>query len=92
MITYINRIVWRFVKYEPDDYKLLDARYNVMKNLVLGDCDHLIKFILFGDQDDDKEARKLHIPRETPLNKVIVDGEETTNVMELAICHCQGKL
>ena len=28
---------------------MLDVRHNVVKHLILGDCDHLIKFILFGD-------------------------------------------
>ncbi|CAB4441096.1 unnamed protein product [Rhizophagus irregularis] len=36
-----------------------------MKNLILGDCDHLIKFILFGSDDDVNKANKLHIPRKT---------------------------
>ena len=25
-----------------------------MKSLILGDCDHLIKFILFGDEETDE--------------------------------------
>ena len=50
MITYIKFIVWRFAKNEPENFKLLDVRYNVIKNLILGDCDRLIKFILFGDE------------------------------------------
>src|SRR5438046_1248746 len=67
MVAYINHIIWRFIKYKPDDYKLLDVRHSVMKNLILGDCDHLIKFILFEDEDDDgnnqKEFISKHIPR-----------------------------
>ncbi|PKY56958.1 hypothetical protein RhiirA4_448878 [Rhizophagus irregularis] len=94
MVAYINRIIWRFIKYRPDDFKLLDVRHNVMKNLILGDCDHLIKFILFGN--DDKKANKLHIPRNTfwKKRKYVDDdteSEEITNVMELAIYHCKGR-
>src|SRR5437762_2273571 len=66
MVAYINHIVWRFIKYKPDEYRLLDARYNTMKNLILGDCDHLIKYILFGDDDDNNQKEKFiikHIPR-----------------------------
>ena len=48
---YIEHIIWRFIKHQPEDYKLLDVRHNVMKNLILGDCNHLIKFILFGDDN-----------------------------------------
>src|SRR6266498_4617152 len=51
MIFYIKHIVWRYAKYEPENFNLLDVRHNVMKNLILGDCDHLIKFILFGDEE-----------------------------------------
>jgi hypothetical protein len=69
MVAYINHIIWRFIKYKPNEYKLLDVRHNVMKNLILGDCDQLIKFILFGNEDDnnkDYEREKFiikHIPR-----------------------------
>jgi hypothetical protein len=96
MVAYINRIIWRFIKYEPDDFRLLDVRHNVMKNLVLGDCDHLIKFILFGNNDDNKKFKKLHIPRNIiwKKRKYINDdteNDEITNVMELAIYHCKGK-
>ncbi|PKK62319.1 hypothetical protein RhiirC2_759707, partial [Rhizophagus irregularis] len=62
MVAYINRIIWRFIKYKPDDFRLLDVRRNVMKNLILGDCDHLIKFILFGDNVNDEKINNLHIP------------------------------
>jgi hypothetical protein len=54
MVNYIKHIVWRFAKHEPENFKLLDVRYNVMKSLILSDCDHLIKFILFGDEEMDE--------------------------------------
>jgi hypothetical protein len=97
MVAYIYRIIWRFIKSNPADFRLLDVRHNVMKNLVLGDCDHLIKFILFGNNDDDKKANKLHIPRKTfwKNRKTINDDTEKyeiTNVMELAIYHCKGTI
>ncbi|PKC67883.1 hypothetical protein RhiirA1_508465 [Rhizophagus irregularis] len=94
MVVYINRIIWRFIKYRPDDFKLLDIRHNVMKNLILDDCDHLIKFILFGNDDDGKKANKLHIPRNIfwKKKKYVDDdteSEKITNIMELAIYHCK---
>src|SRR6266498_2396961 len=49
MTTYIKHIVWRFAKHEPENFKLMDVRHNVMKSLILSDCDRLIKFILFGE-------------------------------------------
>src|SRR4051794_18284942 len=67
MVAYISHIIWRFITNKPDEYKLLDVRHNVMKNLILGDCDHLIKFILFGDEDD--SLKELHIPKSIPWNK-----------------------
>ncbi|GBB91276.1 hypothetical protein RclHR1_18460001 [Rhizophagus clarus] len=96
MVAYINHIIWRFIKYKPDDFRLLDIRRNVMKNLILGDCDHLIKFILFGNNDNDENINNLHIPRNTFWKKkrtIINDTEEyeITNVMELAIHHCKGR-
>ncbi|RIA87165.1 hypothetical protein C1645_828188 [Glomus cerebriforme] len=98
MIAYINHIIWRFIKNNPDDYKLLEVRYNVMKNLILGDCDHLIKFILFGDDGDDKKTNKLHIPRSVIwknkrkfVNNDDTESDEITNVMELAINNCKGR-
>ena len=72
MIAYISHIIWRFIKHKPDEYKLLDVRHNVMKNLILGDCDDLIKFILFGYEDDDNQNEKFiikHIPRSIIWNK-----------------------
>ncbi|PKY16229.1 hypothetical protein RhiirB3_480626 [Rhizophagus irregularis] len=71
MVAYINHIIWRFIKYKPNEYKLLDVRHNVMKNLILGDCDYLIKFILFGNNDDHKKEKFIikHIPRSTLWKK-----------------------
>ena len=66
MVTYIKQIIWKFVKYEPVQFKLLDVRHSVMKNLILGDCDQLIRFILFGDEDDNQ--KKKFITRHTPRN------------------------
>uniref|UniRef100_U9UIS9 Ion transport domain-containing protein n=1 Tax=Rhizophagus irregularis (strain DAOM 181602 / DAOM 197198 / MUCL 43194) TaxID=747089 RepID=U9UIS9_RHIID len=63
MFSYIEHIVWKFAKYEPENFRLLDVRYNVMKNLILGDCDYLIKFILFGDEEETTESSVVrHIP------------------------------
>ncbi|RIA85127.1 hypothetical protein C1645_879508 [Glomus cerebriforme] len=52
MVMYINHMIWRFINNSPDQFRLLDVRHNVMKNLILGDCDHLIKFILFGNDEN----------------------------------------
>src|SRR6266498_5502443 len=65
MITYTKHIVWRFAKHEPQNFRLLDVRHNIMKNLILGDCNHLIKFILFGDKETvekNKNEKYRHIP------------------------------
>jgi hypothetical protein len=67
MVTYIKHIVWRFAKYNPEQFKLLDFRYDLMKSLILGDCDHLIKFILFGcenfSEEKENEFKTRHIPK-----------------------------
>src|SRR5688572_5888435 len=79
MVMYINHIIWRFVEHKPDQYRMLDIQHDIMKNLILGGCDDLIKFILFGnkndgnsfvkdgndedDKDEDKMNEIKHIPR-----------------------------
>ncbi|GES84543.1 hypothetical protein GLOIN_2v1769896 [Rhizophagus clarus] len=64
MIKYIKHIIWRFIKHEPESFKLLDVRYNIMKSLILSDCDQLIKFILFGDEEEKRQKFTIrHIPR-----------------------------
>ncbi|CAG8721935.1 2494_t:CDS:10, partial [Rhizophagus irregularis] len=60
MISYIKHIVWRYAKNDPENFKLLDVRHNVMKNLILGDCDHLIKFILFKDEEENTENKNVY--------------------------------
>ncbi|PKY31410.1 hypothetical protein RhiirB3_475192 [Rhizophagus irregularis] len=63
MINYVEHIVWRFAKHEPENFRLLDVRYNLMKNLILGDCDRLVKFILFGyGETAEKKIDYRHIP------------------------------
>ncbi|RGB26315.1 hypothetical protein C1646_770594 [Rhizophagus diaphanus] len=75
IIGYIKHIIWKFAKHEPENFKLLCVRYNIMKILILSDCDHLIKFILFGDEklDDYNEnfkGQKEVEPRYIPSNKL----------------------
>src|SRR5438046_1215632 len=55
MVTYTTHIIWRYVRHEPEQFKLLDVRHNVVKHLILGDCDNLIKYILFRDGSKHKE-------------------------------------
>ncbi|PKY48681.1 hypothetical protein RhiirA4_445477 [Rhizophagus irregularis] len=63
MINYVEHIVWRFAKHEPENFRLLDVRYNFMKNLILGDCDRLVKYILFGyGETAEKKINYRHIP------------------------------
>ncbi|CAG8590670.1 2898_t:CDS:10 [Funneliformis caledonium] len=47
-----NRIIWRFIKKRPEVWRLMDIRFNVMANLIRGGACYLIKFILFGDDND----------------------------------------
>ncbi|PKY50669.1 hypothetical protein RhiirA4_531052 [Rhizophagus irregularis] len=61
MISYIEHIVWRFAKYEPESFKMLDVRHNLMKNLIISDCDHLIKFMLFGDEEIDENKNEKEV-------------------------------
>ncbi len=70
MITYIRHMVWRFAKHEPQNFKLLDVRHNIMKNLILGDCNHLIKFILFGDEEDEETVGKKKRQKEVDIRHI----------------------
>ncbi|CAI2167598.1 17997_t:CDS:2 [Funneliformis geosporum] len=75
MVMYINHVIWRYIIHKPDQYRLLDVRHNVMKNLILGDCDQLIKFILFGKNSNDEKKKSKenfqvkHIPRSMSWQK-----------------------
>ncbi|CAG8629689.1 4600_t:CDS:10 [Rhizophagus irregularis] len=98
IISYIKHIVWRFAKHEPENFKLLDVRYNIMKNLILSDCDQLINFILFGD--DDNEDRNGKVCKFLTKGDLDFEGKdwikeneslEPKNNMELAIYHCKDR-
>lgn len=95
MVVYINNIIWRFIDHKPDEYRLLDVRHNVMRSLILGDSDHLIKFILFGNEEsDDDNMRHIHIPRsfESSNDKSKPMKTVLTNDLEWAILHCRGNV
>ena len=70
MAMYINHIIWRFVKHKPDQYRLLDVRHDVMKNLILGDCDDLIKFILFGNKEGNDSTKDTEEGKENEVFKI----------------------
>ena len=69
MVKFINHIIWRYIKYNPNQYKLLDVRHNIMKNLILGDCNHLIKFILFGNEENEEEYKNKEEEKEKEKEK-----------------------
>jgi hypothetical protein len=56
----------------------MDVRHNIMKILILGNCNQLIKFILFGEKEErehvknkhEEERRKVHEIRHVPRNKL----------------------
>ncbi|PKY52147.1 hypothetical protein RhiirA4_408057 [Rhizophagus irregularis] len=76
-----------------------------MKNLILGDCDRLIKFILFGyEETAENKIDYRHVPsnKSWPRKKILKgydlnfdksDDElkMPENNMELAIYYCIGK-
>src|SRR2546429_9802430 len=101
---YIQNIVWEFAKHKSDQYRLLDVRYSTVKNLILADCKQLIKFILFGDEQEgkEKECETRHIPKsiswpgkefikDNDLDKERIIPENIDNELELAIYHCKGE-
>jgi hypothetical protein len=54
-------IIWRFIKHKPDTWRLMDARFDVMAKIIIGGSNSLVKYILFGEGDE--ENRNLHVPR-----------------------------
>ncbi|CAI2181778.1 17756_t:CDS:10 [Funneliformis geosporum] len=68
MVKYIKHIIWRFIRHRPNEYKMLDVRHNVMKNLILGDCNDLIYYILFGEKNDGINGNRKVNP--IPRNKL----------------------
>ena len=57
----ISYIIWRFIKNEPDIWRLMDVRYDIMAKIIIGGSNTLIKYILFGDGKE--KNWNLHIPR-----------------------------
>src|SRR6185312_472841 len=80
MVIYIQHIIWRFVKHKPDQYRLLDVRHNIMKNLILGDCDHLIKFILFGDEENKDKNSNNEKEKEQVIKLMVSEGDGNEKV------------
>ncbi|POG71368.1 hypothetical protein GLOIN_2v1774943 [Rhizophagus irregularis DAOM 181602=DAOM 197198] len=60
-----QKIWWQVDTYKADACKALEFinmhfQHNVIKNLILGDCDHLTKYILFGNDNENHDyARKI---------------------------------
>ncbi|CAI2180737.1 14836_t:CDS:2, partial [Funneliformis geosporum] len=84
IVKYINHIISRFASKRPQRYRLLDVRYNVMKNLIFGDCNHLIHYLLFGSDMDlykpkckfwneENEEREYIIINETNYANIKID-------------------
>jgi hypothetical protein len=60
LINRISLVIWRFIKKKPDIWKLIDVRYDVMKNIIIGGSTFLVKYILFGEKEKDLH---LHVPQ-----------------------------
>ncbi|CAB4493390.1 unnamed protein product [Rhizophagus irregularis] len=90
MITYIELIVWKFAKLEPQNFRLLDIRHNIMKSLILSDCDDLIKYVLFGNEEFIGNKVVHDEPRHI-LHYGLKETIKPENNMELAIYHCKGR-
>ncbi|PKB99454.1 hypothetical protein RhiirA5_429665 [Rhizophagus irregularis] len=88
MITYIELIVWKFAKLEPQNFRLLDIRHNIMKSLILSDCDDLIKYVLFGNEEFIGNKVVHDEPRHI-LHYGLKETIKPENNMELAIYHCK---
>ncbi|CAI2186997.1 17156_t:CDS:2, partial [Funneliformis geosporum] len=79
LMNYISLLIWKFIKKKQETWKLLDVRYNVMSDVIIGASTFLIKFILLDEIENNKEEEKtgnkrlLHIPQVRRWNNNIVD-------------------
>ncbi|CAI2180750.1 8773_t:CDS:10 [Funneliformis geosporum] len=78
MVKYINHIISRFAAKRPQRYRLLAIRYHVMKNLIFGDCNYLIHYLLFGS------GKYLYVPKCKFWNEkrkyIIIDKKNPVNI------------
>ncbi|CAG8644699.1 3160_t:CDS:2, partial [Funneliformis mosseae] len=79
LMNYISLLIWKFIKKKQETWKLLDVRYNVMADIIIGGSTFLIKFILLDEVENEKELKKtgnrrlLHIPQLRRWNNETVD-------------------
>ncbi|RIA89799.1 hypothetical protein C1645_824254 [Glomus cerebriforme] len=58
LVNMISLLIWRFIKKRPEIWKLMDIRYDVMGNIIIGGSTFLVKYILFGEKN-----MYLHVPQ-----------------------------
>ncbi|CAG8588354.1 13911_t:CDS:10 [Funneliformis caledonium] len=79
LMNYISLLIWKFINKKQETWKLLDVRYNVMADIIIGGSTFLIKFILLDEVENEKELKKtgnrrlLHIPQLRRWNNETVD-------------------
>ncbi|GBB99153.1 hypothetical protein RclHR1_03430014 [Rhizophagus clarus] len=100
----ISYIIWRFIKNKPNIWRLMDMRYDIMAKIIIGGSHTLVKYILFGDGNE--EDRNLHIPKlkrcydedeEKFTEEVIKEKEKKLDIknlsdLQIAIRLCKGGL
>ncbi|CAB4413913.1 unnamed protein product [Rhizophagus irregularis] len=59
----ITNIIKDFIKKYPDNWKLMEVQYPLMAYLILSRSFSLIKYVLFGDNGQEKNAGFLHKPQ-----------------------------
>ncbi|CAB4379737.1 unnamed protein product [Rhizophagus irregularis] len=62
-VSGITNIIKDFIKNYPDNWKLMEVQYPLMACLILSRSFSLIKYVLFGDNGQEKNAGFLHIPQ-----------------------------
>ncbi|PKY53028.1 hypothetical protein RhiirA4_471020 [Rhizophagus irregularis] len=62
-VSGITNIIKDFIKKYPDNWKLMEVQYPLMAYLILSRSFSLIKYVLFGDNGQEKNAGFLHKPQ-----------------------------
>ncbi|CAG8507128.1 476_t:CDS:10 [Funneliformis caledonium] len=86
----VSDMIERFIRNSPDIWKIIDIHYDLMERIINDGSITLIKYILFGD-DDNVNHERLHIPRINRWNKsknnsdILEHSTNNTNKNDLQI-------
>ncbi|PKY59389.1 hypothetical protein RhiirA4_482104 [Rhizophagus irregularis] len=79
----ITNIIKDFIKKYPDNWKLMEVQYPLMVYLIISRSFSLIKYVLFGDNGQEKNADFLHKPQSKCVSDYDMDWDLNLNDLKL---------